>query len=514
MGLFCITSTNKGNVSSVYSRFISKANRYSTLASVGAAVILLSLPLDLFFQQIIQYPYQWTPLGNSTIARTVNYDPIPDGYFINDTFGYAPEPLLFNTAYPNFYQDVPAIQPNISCPTSRCTWDDFDTLALCSTCTQVPSQYLEFGCFNASRAWMSGVKETPAFNETVEACGWFFLPDDGSRMLLSGYALDKGNQSQILAARFLSLRNIFSREPLVKDATISFKNMLNPLGSYIISTTDDGAAGAMRNGTATIQECAVSWCVQTIRASMVGSILSENITRFQPLQSQSLDNVWSTDNDDADPNKYGEIDVYYPQFELTLPDSQSLNHNGSTFMVNNITSRQVIQVFDQIAPSSFTATNATRDLRLKYMQNKVTQFERVLPENQNPWMNNATEHFAKIVKMMSYTMRRQYGVDNKLADFVGTAWEQRVHVHIRWPWVVLPGTLLLFSLLFLIATVMRSSKDDPKIGIWKTSALAVLFNGPGDDVQNVMGENPKMGYAREKAKNMVVTLEDDPEEQR
>jgi heme/copper-type cytochrome/quinol oxidase subunit 3 len=65
-------------------------------------------------------------------------------------------------------------------------------------------------------------------------------------------------------------------------------------------------------------------------------------------------------------------------------------------------------------------------------------------------------------------------------------WDQETRVHIRWPWIILPTCLLIFSCLFLAITILRSEKDD-KIRIWKSSTLAVLFNGLGEDVQNSMG---------------------------
>jgi len=74
----------------------------------------------------------------------------------------------------------------------------------------------------------------------------------------------------------------------------------------------------------------------------------------------------------------------------------------------------------------------------------------------------------------------------------------------------LPAILLLFSLLFLVATVIRSTKDQDNVGIFKTSALAILFNGLGEDVAAQVGSgNNRMGYTREKARDIKVKLDDD-----
>ena len=73
----------------------------STLASVGAAIILLSLPLDLFFQQIISYPSQLVlDSSNATISRAIFYDAKPELIYINDTMKVPPDSQLDSFIYP------------------------------------------------------------------------------------------------------------------------------------------------------------------------------------------------------------------------------------------------------------------------------------------------------------------------------------------------------------------------------------------------------------------------------
>jgi len=118
---------------------------------------------------------------------------------------------------------------------------------------------------------------------------------------------------------------------------------------------------------------------------------------------------------------------------------------------------------------------------------------------------------AEAVTVMNQILRRNILSSRHRQDVaVGKAFKEVVIVNIRWQWISLPAILLLFSLLFLIATVVRSSKDEENIGIFKTSALAILFNGLGDDVQAQVGSgNNRMGYTREKARDIKVKLDDD-----
>jgi len=109
--------------------------------------------------------------------------------------------------------------------------------------------------------------------------------------------------------------------------------------------------------------------------------------------------------------------------------------------------------------------------------------------------------------MTTALRRTAQGFTTVIPQWAGDAWEQETRVHIRWPWIILPAALLIFSFLFLAVTIMRSEKDDKKIGIWKSSALAVLFNGLGDDVQDFVGTRTNLGHAREKAKQLHVQLD-------
>jgi len=130
-----------------------------------------------------------------------------------------------------------------------------------------------------------------------------------------------------------------------------------------------------------------------------------------------------------------------------------------------------------------------------------------------PWdtPHNVTAHMAGAVTAMNQVVRRNnLSMRDRHDVSVGQAWKYIVLVEIRWVWITLPAALLLFSLIFLIATVMRASKEEDKIGIWKTSALAILFNGLGEDVQNRVGSGSnRMGYTRSRARELKVQLDDD-----
>jgi hypothetical protein len=134
-------------------------------------------------------------------------------------------------------------------------------------------------------------------------------------------------------------------------------------------------------------------------------------------------------------------------------------------------------------------------------------------DTSTPWdfPKNATAHLAEAVLAMNQVARHNTLSRTRRHDVaVGVAYRNVVYVDVRWEWITLPVALLVFALFFLLATMYRSSKDKDQIGVWKTSALAVLFNGLGEEVQDYVGHgNKKQGYNRRKARDIKVQLDED-----
>jgi hypothetical protein len=126
----------------------------------------------------------------------------------------------------------------------------------------------------------------------------------------------------------------------------------------------------------------------------------------------------------------------------------------------------------------------------------------------NPWQapNNVTAHVGRLAAAFTNVVRNEASA-NGTERIIGPAWESETFVNIRWPWVSLPLFLLLFSLAFLLTTVLKSTEEQSHgIGIWKTSALAILFNGLGEDVQKSVGTGCGMGEIRARAREIHVKL--------
>jgi hypothetical protein len=240
---------------------------------------------------------------------------------------------------------------------------------------------------------------------------------------------------------------------------------------------------------------------------MIDSKVIENVTNSVQVPSTFSNNPWR----DATSSWYQSM------FSLVLPDAQAPG-GYANFSVNNVTARAAYQAVEQIIPHSWlegfpeTEHEESGQAFVKWQWRIVQSiFLQISEANATQWLppGNTSQLVTSLAHDMSVSLRRTaIGFTSEIPQWQGDAWEQETRVHIRWAWFILPACLLLFSFLFLAVTIVRSEKGEKKIGIWKSSALAVLFNGLGEDVQDSVGTLTNLGEARARARRIHVHLDE------
>lgn len=117
----------------------------------------------------------------------------------------------------------------------------------------------------------------------------------------------------------------------------------------------------------------------------------------------------------------------------------------------------------------------------KYLRNDLQSFLNetlVSGTTSNPdasalfWANdgNITKTVDDIAQSLTNYIRQ--GPNSTVVN--GTAWTSEPYIHVHWPWLTLPISLVMFSAVFLAVCIHRSEI------VWKNSALVLLFHGFGD----------------------------------
>ena len=482
-----------------------------SLAALGALLIVLLLAIDTFFQQIIIYPDQWTlhhTLGE--IPRVVYYDPI---YLIEYWHNFETAqidknlaPIIQDYFYNNGTQPVAfgnGTRPEVplSCPTSNCTWPTYDTFAVCSKCTEV-SELLDitYMCTNTtidwSSHWFGPLKDDPYPVGTV--CGHFLNATTENPMLLSGYTVNKTDQGEIKGEALL-LRNIPLTGPIDKVrlydvGSVAFKNTRNAILDTLVASAQDGVESVYQGKPPLVTECALLWCVQTIKSSYdLGRYREEVISEFY--NTTTGPSPWeSWEIPEAEGG--GHFLVYTENVTISRPPTSIDDEeviSSDVFGANNISASGPMATFYDFFPSVYTAdtTSATPRLAYKYYEDGPS----VRPLEFSPWMapNNLTHHIERLATAMTNGIRSSVSKEM----ITGQAFFTEKYVTVRWGWLAFPLLLLVLTLLFLVSTIIKTSKDD---NIWKSSSLPTLIYSLPKEAQGKFSDSSTWSSTKETKK--------------
>jgi hypothetical protein len=470
----------------------------------------LTVPLDLFFQQIVAYesvPVAQTAVP-ATLKRAITYSPANQVFWSDGGLGLLDDPLFFDLLNTYFTTATPIPLEYVpDCPTGNCTWPVYDTLGVCSACTDA-SNLLTFGCKESPGDWLPFQDPSTDMPPNISTCGHYLnLPDNVvGPTLMSGYYINETKEIDVvLSTRSFNFMNILNQTFQIPNGTVNYLDIQNPIVDFVISVTPDGTAGALRNATPTINECQLHWCVKTVQSVYLNGNLTETVLKEQQLKTNDW---WNPAPDPA---------TYLPNFNLTLPDSSSPTGN-TEFYIFNQSAQSSLQALQDFIPAIWSENMTVDPMYSPYLDGITEKYSLrnlnfLVGSEGNMFTNgkSASDLMAAVANTMSNGVRNtptDPSNPNEFALVTGTAYAPVTLVKLRWAYATLPAALLLFSLIFLINVIFASARRLNEIGIWKTSALAVLFNGLGEQEASEIGPRIKMGNARQRAKQMEVMLEE------
>ncbi|KAF2115457.1 hypothetical protein BDV96DRAFT_492941 [Lophiotrema nucula] len=412
------------------------------LVSLGAAITIMALAFEPFFQQIVSFPSRDIGQGPSkiSVARSYGTDVgvsyIADGNSLISNVANGLQVALVDAAISRNGSVKPA--PSI-CPTGRCNWTSYDSLGVCHQCQDV-SNLLEYICKNHTSSLLP-------YGGASNPCGW--------QLNSSWVAGDSGS------FRFRSttgLSTIIVGDATPQTATFSsgswnstvFADAENPILDFYLGFIPGAKINLPTNATPTLVECLFSWCVKTFQSSHESGVLTEAVMSTFSTQSPTPGNVSRT--------KYESNPVRLDKEQKAY----SVSTNATALLGNAIRS-----LFPRDMDESSVDEQGQYPGEWSFVQNT--------PYDVNPFL-------AKIASAVTNNMRSQ---EKGTEVAVGKAWGKENFVEIRWAWFSLPGFVLLSSLVFVSTTVFRSRRQ--KFAAWKSSSLATLLHG--------MTEEARVGFA-------------------
>lgn len=419
----------------------------------------------------------------------------------NGTISLDGDDFLESALAPFFYGNGTEIDFGIGCPTGNCTWTPYESLAICGNCTDV-SNLLTYACLSAPGDWRSNITtlllEYSEYPE-IYACGYYLNATGDQPMLMNGFAGGPSNPGEALSLRLLPLSDPTTRQPLYGTGSINFNNVRNPITDFIAVGTEGGTSAVYANATPKATECVINWCTKTFAPTYEWGVLNENPSNIF-YDTSPYYFPW-----DFHKNAVGAmVGDYVASFNLTPPVQHPPGAN-ITYGLANETAIEVLMLFDTILPafitSNVTSTSIFRTANAYYLG--MPPRTRIAGNNGWTQINNIADYIQRLADAMTHSIRAN---SNQTVIAAGDAIVGETYVHVRWGWIVLPVSMLFISLIFIIATVIKSSSERNEVGIWKTSALAALMNGLDAPVQQNVGPLRKMSDVRKAAERLKVRI--------
>ncbi|KAJ5062649.1 hypothetical protein J3E74DRAFT_472889 [Bipolaris maydis] len=463
-----------------------------SLAALGALLTILLLAIDTFFQQVTDLPERWKLEGESFIPRIAQYKPIVEFQFDDESAdplavtnnelrrGIGPFFYDQNGTRPLAIGDATYAEIPLVCPTGRCEWPSYETLAVCSACEDV-SHLLEYACLTTKMDWIRNAKG-PNLNISTPrdtACGYFLNATSDDPVLMSGFRVSNLTDpvpGETLLMRTLPLVTNMFRQPLYGSATINFEHIqYRILDAIIVSSVDGTADSVYEKKRPVAQECMMTWCVKTLRSSYQDGDYREEVQGVF-INTTKAEFPWLAKNDFASRSTYQEF-----QANIVI-QPPSVTGNKTTFGVSNETFFDLAIILDEIFPSMITVAEPTAPKFIKIMTSRQDNaFWRSVTFS--PWLapNNVAAHLERMAQAITNVIRS----DTDSNDLIpGISLARETYVVVQWGWLAFPLAMLILSIVFLVSTIRKTSSGGYEdLGTWKTSAMPALMYSLPKDIQ-------------------------------
>ncbi|KAL9109232.1 MAG: hypothetical protein Q9227_006158 [Pyrenula ochraceoflavens] len=434
------------------------------LATIGALLSLLSLGLDPFIQQTVQYKSIQVENSTSIALLPVVHDWTDLNLQTESGLPPSKRPSygIVSTVISAFleYGDNP--QPNLSdvaptCPTGNCTWSSQVSLGVCGKAADVTSS-------------LKTTKAAPV----EEGIGGAFnasLPFDGLKL-----AIGEEGSDYVLGMFTDFIPSAPSISSFVPDYVINGSNgialpeMLNPLMHGWIIWQAGPPTGLMGSfaGRKDAQaiEYALEWCARTYDIV----VKDGNATvKLSPPESQVPYGKFETvKNDDSTilaaqaleprpgiftPNLTVDYDTHFAFVDWL----QGLSGTVGMSYAHGVTWPET----KEGDGGSTTSTSVDSSLFLS-----------VYNMLQGGASNSSLGGFVPMLDNLGVSMANRMRLLSPTA-IPGTSYTSSTHVRVRWPWLALPLLFTLLSIFFFAATVLHQQFS--KTYVWKSDGNAVLY---------------------------------------
>jgi hypothetical protein len=424
----------------------------SHLVTFGCFVLVLAVACDPFVQQVIGINTRPVHAPGSSSIQVCNASLYTD-YAEGAGPGMNEVPLSTNGAiYSGLFQTQAPNGNDIlaSCPTGNCTFPRYQSLGFCSKCANITDSL--------------HLTKTPL----------------GTTLSTYKYRLPNG-LSFTTAENMMYMMNATYGLDLLKIKTEGLPLILN-----FTAITSPGY-GVPPEVQISATECALYFCVNTYEARITEGVFSE--TRTAIATSSNTSTLWTYIEEDFAITP----DTCY--FNGTRYEKPYKNPKDCIYTVNWLSRLAMQNSLSPLLKGKGTLFMSNRPSWTPSTAHAIYGTEGNLTD-----MSTMFESMAS-----SLTLNARSKVCS--ASVNGTTWTVQSFVHVRWNWLILPGALVVLSLVFLVVTVVHTRNQY----IWKSSPLALLFSDLTVESSGPLKASPTLRNMEDTSRKMEVWLESSAE---
>ncbi|KAK7714007.1 hypothetical protein SLS57_007294 [Botryosphaeria dothidea] len=396
--------------------------------------------MEPFAQQILSMQTRYIPKAGEKpwISMANSYDH-SHSEFVSGNIG-------FQSAIVTALVNSP-LSFSYTCSTGNCSWPDFNTLGICSTCRNVTSE--------CKKKPITLKTPDPAKNEsgTPEVVNQHITPGGIVLNISAPFEISEEEDGMTTTYGYnQGSGNLITGNVSDSESQYDAKNQsIITLAVANTSRTSDkfdeagmyGREPLVYSDTPDILECSLVWCAKSFRNVRVvnGTMGPYIVNNVELIKNEALsstkNNSWSTKDL-----------MIFNANRSDIPD------NFTVALMDNFDLQDYLEAFFEFQVEGYMDSSSfNTGLSLLSVKNTSATIAAVAD---------------------ALTLQLLLGPNTTRHD--GTAYTPEIYVKVRWAWLIFPGLLAILGAIFLTTSLIISRRHQASY-FWKSSLIPLMFHG-------------------------------------
>lgn len=369
------------------------------------------------------------------------------------------------------------------CATGNCTFDAFESLSVCASCSDVTASLRKTVIHDGFAMWefftdpsVTDPSADTAYSSDSDWTNFDLAIDLTEYDLPSGAAIWNADANSSAGVRQVAMTAL----PIVDPAqTVTFQHHNLMFFALAMIKADftmqpNGNMSTWPHVPVTATECALSFCVKRITSSVENGILSE---RMVPLPSTRSADSWLPIDKNTQVAKSSVDGLKSSDIEGNWTSRTDLqivlrNNETETFNVSQVGVDGMEPGFLQFFPQMSKPTQDDGDTNALMLLDNTSTVSATTSTMQALWNSpNITKTFENLALSMTNQIRQS---DDKNSYIKGNTRSSVTIIRVNWGWAALPIGLVLLSCIFLCLSAWETRKS--RQPIWKDGSLPILLH--------------------------------------